>query len=120
MLVLVQVETLFQAMQRSAKRPASTARQKLAVLDLKRATAVGIRMSRLRYVHCSLMVLQRLCMMHMHRQYCWPSYPRLPETHSIFCGISGPLPHFMVSGLSVIAASCVCAYDWSFVCKGGY
>ncbi|KAL0049978.1 hypothetical protein WJX82_001917 [Trebouxia sp. C0006] len=43
-----EVETLFQAMQRSAKRPASTARQKLAVLDLKRATAVGIRMSRLR------------------------------------------------------------------------
>ncbi|DBB05487.1 TPA: hypothetical protein ACH3X1_012444 [Trebouxia sp. C0004] len=43
-----EIETLFQAMQRSAKRPASTARQKLAVLDLKRATAVGIRMSRLR------------------------------------------------------------------------
>ncbi len=49
---VVQIETLFQAMQRSAKRPASTARQKLAVLDLKRATAVGIRMSRLRYVRC--------------------------------------------------------------------
>ncbi|KAA6421764.1 MAG: formin domain containing, partial [Trebouxia sp. A1-2] len=43
-----EVETLFQAMQRSARRPASRARQKLAVLDLKRATAVGIRMSRLR------------------------------------------------------------------------
>ena len=48
----VQIETLFQAMQRSAKKPASVARQKLAVLDLKRATAVGIRMSRLR---CSIL-----------------------------------------------------------------
>lgn len=40
---------MFQAMQRSAaNKPAAAAKQKLAVLDLKRATAVGIRMSRLR------------------------------------------------------------------------
>ena len=44
----MQVESLFQAMQKSMLKK-SSARQKLAVLDLKRATAVGIRMSRLRY-----------------------------------------------------------------------
>lgn len=45
-----EVEDKFQAMQRAAaKKPAAAAKQKLAVLDLKRATAVGIRMSRLRY-----------------------------------------------------------------------
>ena len=32
----------------AANKPAAAAKQKLAVLDLKRATAVGIRMSRLR------------------------------------------------------------------------
>ena len=48
--LLPQVEGLFQAMQRSSmKKSSGTGRQKLAVLDLKRATAVGIRMSRLRY-----------------------------------------------------------------------
>ena len=46
----MQVESLFQAMQKSVAKNGG-ARQKLAVLDLKRATAVGIRMSRLRY-HC--------------------------------------------------------------------
>lgn len=45
-----EVEDKFQALQRAAaKKPAAAAKQKLAVLDLKRATAVGIRMSRLRY-----------------------------------------------------------------------
>ena len=45
-----EVEDKFQAMQRAAvKKPVAAAKQKLAVLDLKRATAVGIRMSRLRY-----------------------------------------------------------------------
>lgn len=49
-MLLVQVEAMFQAMQRSSvKKSAGISRQKLAVLDLKRATAVGIRMSRLRY-----------------------------------------------------------------------
>ena len=44
---------MFQAVQRSAaKQPVGAAKQKLAVLDLKRATAVGIRMSRLRSVPC--------------------------------------------------------------------
>ena len=42
------MESLFQAMQKSVVKRSSS-RQKLAVLDLKRATAVGIRMSRLRY-----------------------------------------------------------------------
>ena len=42
------MESLFQAMQKSVLKKGN-ARQKLAVLDLKRATAVGIRMSRLRY-----------------------------------------------------------------------
>lgn len=45
----VQVEDLFQAMQKATTVKKSAGRQKLAVLDLKRATAVGIRMSRLRY-----------------------------------------------------------------------
>ena len=47
-----QVEELFQAsrVQTSAMQKASKAPAKqLAVLDLKRATAIGIRMSRLRY-----------------------------------------------------------------------
>ncbi|KAK9830554.1 hypothetical protein WJX72_012430 [[Myrmecia] bisecta] len=43
-----EVEELFQALQRTSLKKATTAAKKLAVLDLKRATAIGIRMSRLK------------------------------------------------------------------------
>ena len=46
----MQVEGLFQAMQRrttAAAKP-TKASKKLAVLDIKRATAIGVRMSKLR------------------------------------------------------------------------
>lgn len=59
----MQIEEQFQASQSRAiggGSPAGKAAQKLAVLDLKRATAIGIRMSRLRCAHLHMLLPEAL------------------------------------------------------------
>lgn len=66
-----EVEDQFHVLQRSAvQKPAAAAKQKLAVLDLKRATAVGIRMSRLRSDFMSAVPT--------HNIACCSTYPTCP------------------------------------------
>lgn len=47
----MQVEDLFQAAQAKKAREKKLATKQLAILDVKRATGIGIRMSGLRLIH---------------------------------------------------------------------
>ena len=68
-------------MQRSGRKPAGAPRQKLAVLDLKRATAVGVRMARLRYGKALPSALLRCAVLCCAVLYC------AALRHMLFCAV---------------------------------